>query len=138
MPFLEPYNNITFVPATTKQCSDNEFMCPSTYDDAVEICVPYAIKCDGHDHCGDGSDEQNCAGTLSLALSLSLWLFLSLALSLFPPEKPQCLFRNMFIPPTFKEAGRNIALGLKIRQFVSHAFFVHSITFEPLGFRNVI
>lgn len=37
------------------ECSSNEFFrCHNS------ACLPIEVKCDKHDDCGDGSDEENC------------------------------------------------------------------------------
>ena len=44
-----------FYPRIDVDCSpDAYFRC---HNDA---CLPNEVKCDGHDDCGDGSDEQSC------------------------------------------------------------------------------
>ena len=39
---------------TETACTDEEFSCLN------DMCVPLALQCDGHDDCGDGSDEVGC------------------------------------------------------------------------------
>lgn len=39
--------------------------CPKQFQCSNNLCVSPALKCDGFDDCGDGSDEKNCKCTVS-------------------------------------------------------------------------
>lgn len=39
--------------------------CPNQFQCSNNLCLSLALKCDGYDDCGDGSDENNCKCTLS-------------------------------------------------------------------------
>ena len=47
----------TLFAVTISECrTANDFKC------ANNLCLPKSVKCDGYDHCGDGSDEYELCG----------------------------------------------------------------------------
>ncbi|GIX98282.1 uncharacterized protein CDAR_17001 [Caerostris darwini] len=44
----------TYTAAKNAPCYENEFLCKNS------LCVLKEYVCDGHSHCGDGSDQKNC------------------------------------------------------------------------------
>ena len=64
-PTIDDINDITTTEKSTSWCQRTEFSCASS--DGSE-CIPYLKRCDGNADCSDGSDEENCSGTLTFCL----------------------------------------------------------------------
>jgi len=53
------YFSISFTVQSVSECrSVTDFKCNNN------LCLPSIVKCDGYDHCGDGSDEAELCGAL--------------------------------------------------------------------------
>lgn len=64
-----PVTVLMFLPDCGVVCDEGEFLCAGGH------CILYLHRCDGHDDCGDFSDERGCVLILpDFAILNSQWL----------------------------------------------------------------